>query len=169
MNFVKTCNCFKTTFFSLFLHPSAAADHTIRQPFEARTAMCGKPTVYRGTSVPASSHIQYLWKATHLCSLVDNTQKVCSKEMTYLVQQEHSCSQKHVSTLHTKHRHIFFLMFHVLGQMSSQLWSAVITWIVTASHITFNCQTQQESNTIMWDSTTLTTLEHSSWVFQPYN
>jgi len=95
MNFVKTCNSFKATFFFLFLHPNAAAAaHTITQLFVARIAMCGKPTVYRSTSVPAYSHIWYLWKATHLCSLVDNTPKVCSKEMTYLVQLEHSCSQK---------------------------------------------------------------------------
>ena len=58
--------------------------------------MCGEPTVYRGTSVPASSYIQYLWKAIQLCNLVDNTQKVCSKELTYLVQQQHSCSQKNM-------------------------------------------------------------------------
>jgi len=57
------------TFFSFFLHSSAAAAaaHTITQPFEVRNATCGKPNVYRGTSYPAPSHIWYL------CNLVDNT------------------------------------------------------------------------------------------------
>jgi len=79
--------------------------------------MGGKPTVYEGTSVPASSHIQYWWKATHLCSFVDNTQKVCSKELTHLVQQQqHSCSQKNMCLPYTPklldnkcgRRHIFY-------------------------------------------------------------
>jgi hypothetical protein len=78
MGFGKPCQWFYVVFVSLFFVPTTATTSTIvTQLICAEHAMCGKLVItdaYKRklTSLSVASHIQSLWKALGLCSLVNN-------------------------------------------------------------------------------------------------